>query len=1197
MNQQQRDLFRKMSSQTDVVEKPVMPQPVSMLPTPRTEQDETTDAIVSDTLEDPEGRDIRDVDFLGKAVERAPAIDNRPMSQVMEEIENQAESEGRQRYLFFQDTIDQEIQEKVINKLPEGGLKTFANVVGPQTFQFAMDTLTNLQEGIGITTDTIESGLIKLEQNNPATYDFLMEATGGKRDPSTAAAQLTRDIGDMISISEAPVKLIPLIPNATLPYRVSKSLQRQEKMMERRRDPSQISPATVQEARMSESVSKGIIDDSNAKIASENRDLKNKLIRDFEANTGYTISKQVGKEGNLEIDPVKVREAGKQVAMQEELFPGADPTGKVKESAFNLVANPNKIDAFVALAKDFADKNPDAFPKQSTRPLIDQMADVLIAVDNKGRRLLPSKEYLETINKYGLSHEEFGLAVLSAGSDYGKGLQKFSQIRKSRRGKIGDNSRDEEFLLNQQIQENLSFVHSLWVRSEGIRRGILVSALKTAFRNFEAHAFVRGPLEALGNVLDQALYTMGEKGKLAGLKELGNFTNWKDSFASYKYIFSNQPEAKELVDYIFKRPELMTKYQRMFDIFSDIQTVRRGKVPENSLAATAFDASFAELEGMVNFALVPNRLQEFMIRRATALGELQRLVKQEYKIDLLPALREGKIQQLLNDDPSLVPEGKSSFVDLAERAVLRSLDETYAKPPDIKAFRDVTNLMVNSGATIVYPFPRFMFNKLELLGQYMGGSSLPLMKRLFIHINAGKDSNKFYKKLTDVVTSAMNKEQVKKAVDKLVDVEYDRLLEKGLNAKDRQRISRNVLGLAAIGAFYALNSDWIGEEEALSDRGDVLQFGNYELDVAPLSPLPDLALSGRFLKELIEGDNIADFLTIQGGAKQIIETITGSGTGRSYLSVVEPFLTQTFSIIQSLRGSQDPSAMSGPEAAMVSKALSNYFTGYLQYFVQFFQADRLYSTTPLGKLDTRYNPLPQEGTLGKEMRRRLSTRFGTQDLMRQAQKRTEIDPEETMPTMREPSFKVDLFSEKTTRAQEAVNLIFGLNIKKTSPMGRFFRSYGFNDFKLKRSSSLPSIAQVQEKQLKNSMADLYLEAKAYEELVAKEYKETEGISRKGYMFKQVRELIRDRLRFIRKRVNESVKQRMLASEDPHVKFQLVLDKFRRTGTREDRQAAVQRYMVNNNGRSPIFNDDDDPTDLLIIIDDITKRKKAFRKSN
>ena len=94
MNQELRDLFIKMSSQTDVVEKPVMPQPVSMLPTPRTEQDETTDAIVSDTLEDPEGRDIRDVDFLGKAIERAPAIDNRPMSQVMEEIENQEEVEG-----------------------------------------------------------------------------------------------------------------------------------------------------------------------------------------------------------------------------------------------------------------------------------------------------------------------------------------------------------------------------------------------------------------------------------------------------------------------------------------------------------------------------------------------------------------------------------------------------------------------------------------------------------------------------------------------------------------------------------------------------------------------------------------------------------------------------------------------------------------------------------------------------------------------------------------------------------------------------------------------------------------------------------------------------------------------------------------------------------------------------------------------
>ena len=39
----------------------------------------------------------------------------------------------------------------------------------------------------------------------------------------------------------------------------------------------------------------------------------------------------------------------------------------------------------------------------------------------------------------------------------------------------------------------------------------------------------------------------------------------------------------------------------------------------------------------------------------------------------------------------------------------------------------------------------------------MGGSSLPLLKRMFIHINAGKDSNKFYKKRMSLKKIIMNK--------------------------------------------------------------------------------------------------------------------------------------------------------------------------------------------------------------------------------------------------------------------------------------------------------------------------------------------------------------------------------------------------------------------------------------------------------
>ena len=42
--------------------------------------------------------------------------------------------------------------------------------------------------------------------------------------------------------------------------------------------------------------------------------------------------------------------------------------------------------------------------------------------------------------------------------------------------------------------------------------------------------------------------------------------------------------------------------------------------------------------------------------------------------------------------------------------VRTALDVTYAKTPEWKPFRWATSVITESGATVVIPFPRFMFN-------------------------------------------------------------------------------------------------------------------------------------------------------------------------------------------------------------------------------------------------------------------------------------------------------------------------------------------------------------------------------------------------------------------------------------------------------------------------------------------------------
>ena len=54
-------------------------------------------------------------------------------------------------------------------------------------------------------------------------------------------------------------------------------------------------------------------------------------------------------------------------------------------------------------------------------------------------------------------------------------------------------------------------------------------------------------------------------------------------------------------------------------------------------------------------------------------GELGRLTKKEYNIDLIDALQEGKLPDLLNDASTVRPDGARSFVALVNDSIESSL--------------------------------------------------------------------------------------------------------------------------------------------------------------------------------------------------------------------------------------------------------------------------------------------------------------------------------------------------------------------------------------------------------------------------------------------------------------------------------------------------------------------------------------------
>jgi len=817
-------------------------------------------------------------------------------------------------------------------------------------------------------------------------------------------------------------------------------------------------------------------------VAAENVDLKNELILGFEEQTGKTISTVV--DGVRVVDDELARKAGKETAREIEFKDRKTSAGDVIASGkdvevadddtarllFNLqgesdsivapILQPEKLDGLVAAASDLKTKYPTAFDNDKT--VIDNLLDLTI-----NKELIAGDELIDTLNKYNVSFEDYILTVVGSGSEAGKVLNKLSQIKRARPlNEMQDLQRAATQARQGNIRNNI-------MRLEGIRRGGLVSQLATAARNLQS-AGIRSPMDSLGNVMDTALYNMGEAkgvgGKAAaGAKSLISKENWKDSFANMKYMFGPESrlDAKDYVDFILDRPELAKQFDLMFNQLNELQaatgrgTARQTQIDNFIKAAkqraketkTKFNAKkvkkeaeeaadkglfggkfntlgkgtdtvLSELEDGVSVLNSANRWQEYLVRRGAFLGELERLVKREYKIDLIDTLNDGKIKDLLNDSTTVRPKGARSFNELVADATNNALDVTYAKQPDIGVFREATSFITRNGLTVVMPFPRFMFNSMELMGNYAGGASIPLTKKLMGQIPKGTK----------------------------------------LSAKDRQRISRNLVGIGAVGAAYMARTS----DDAPADYKEINVGDGAVMDTTPQFPLRQMLYLGEATKRIMDG-TFDDFWN----GKEFAETFLGTnirvGVGNSIVDEV----------VQ-LAGDSDLTKDEAT-ARRVGRALGNYLSTWMVPFGQIIDSERALGMRGEVNKDTGRDPtLDFSDTLGKETGRPLA-RF------------TMSPKEEAALPKRER-----LFQEESSRVGSAAKVGLGLTMRtKDSAEGEYIKRLGLSEFELGSSSKVPSIRRFENAQLRDIIPGIVAAAQAYEEASREEYRNSEVLQERN----------------------------------------------------------------------------------------------------
>ena len=909
------------------------------------------------------------------------------------------------------------------------------------------------------------------------------------------------------------------------------------------------------------------------KVAADNKALSQQLIKEFEESTGKVIS--TGKEGSKVIDGNLARIAGKEVSKdvvelqtsiaeryakiensgvsgsnisknerlrkQREKDALYKETGVSETQAYSGMTDevddlvsplliPEKFDAIVAVASDFKKANPNEFKKGES--IVDSL--FRLTVDNK---LVESQDLADSLAKYGLTFDDYVLTVVGSGSEAGKILNKLSQIRRA--GSLDEIANAQERM----IEKGQSEIVKAWRRVENMRRGTMVSMIKTAARNFQS-AMIRTPMEALENVFDTTLYKMsqefagaadsgkvvaGARATFTGAKTLVSPSNWKGSTRALKRIYANPVQAKEITDYLLDRPEFSKQFTSLFDNINEYQTATgRGK-------GGATDFVLSRGEDVVNMLNVPNRIQEFVIRRGVFMGELERLVLRDYGVELMDVLKKGDLNELMSNSSKYRPKGKPQFAQLIEDSTRRALDVTYAKAPDVKLFNETANFLTRNGLTaFTTPFPRFMFNSIELMGQYSGGAFMPAIQR---------------------VTRA----------------------KKGpLDAKDRQNISRHISGIVAFTAAYQYRTS----ENAPAEYKEINAKEGNVIDVTAQYPMRQFLWMAEAAKRLDPSvQKIIPRVIIANKVGSLMgreEEATGTGTFMDWFDAKEA--SETFLGASARTGASnvliseisnilsDGGDLVGNEKLQkaAGRLIADYLTTWAIPITQVVEAQRATGYRPTTYVDKSTDEAP---TIGGEIKRGFAQR-GVSNIFTPGEEFAEEERE-------------FVFSPDKKREGIVSSLLFGITkFTKDEDYGEYLTDKGFTEFEIGSRSRMASTRRAENKILQEYLPSIVDIFKGLEVKLRKEYakRPSDDPFKKKYTEDQyINNTLRGKLQKEINKLKSSVSMNMAEDTSELAMLRLQYSKL----TKAQRRFANSEFFDENNHEPSISGGTEDEVDTAI----------------
>lgn len=1013
-----------------------------------------------------------------------------------------------QEYLDSLSPEDRKIFEDTISE----DIATGNNMRGANFMDIAMSKLpTSWLIGMGnffnkagaITVDSMESGFNSLYEYDKRAFDILSTAVTLGRYKVDDPSDLAEFIADGAGAAGEFLETVPALGNiqGAINTAVARGARIDANSLVREVKTADKNLATAQRnnpggARLATMQSSFEAQERAARVASENRNIANDLITEFEEMTGKTVSVQKGD--NLELDSDLARQAGIETAEEiTERDGGLFDLNLGSDMMTTPILKPEKFDGIVAIAADYKDRFPDDW--NPDKRVIDNLFELTV-----NKKLVPPQDLLDELNNYGLSFEDYVLTIVGSGSQAGTALGKLSQLGRMKPKNVADADAAKR------AARDANTFRQFVMRVENIRRGGLVSQIATASRNLMS-AGVRAPLESLGNVMDDAIYHASDAGIMAGGKRLFARENWQGSFANMGYMFSRPDVAQGYGDLILEQPSMAKQFDSMYNNINEIQKLTgrgTGSVVDNILSET---------EDVVSFLNTPNRWQEYLIRRGQYFGELERLVRREYDIDLIDTLNAGKLNDLLNDASSVKPKGAPSFTALVDEAVNKALDVTYAKQPEIDVFRSTSSFITRNGLTVVMPFPRFMFNSMELMGQYAGGASIPLTR-----------------KMTSLVTGG-------------------RVGGGPLTTKDRQRITRNMMGMAAVGAAYMYRTS----EGAPADFEQVSVGEDAQMDTTAVYPMAQFQYLGEQTKRMIDGTFEEKF-----DAQEFIELFTGSnfrtGVGNSILEEVAQLA--------------DSTDLTAGEASgrLLGRTLGNYLGTWAVPLGQIIDLERATGVRGTEFKDVSTDPtLDFSTTLGKEITRSLK------------QRGIGVSPEEEAAA---PRKEYPFYSEGKERLYPWLKF-GGLTITdKPDEEGEYLKRLGFSWKDMGSRSKVPSIKRFEQQLINSYMSTLTDIAQNREPKLRNEYanasdKVKDTFTEDEFVSNKLRPLINAQLRSFKSQIREGALSQGSDYARAMISYRRTTPEYRRLATTD----FVDRY-----GRDP---DATDTKDLRILVE----IAKAYRE--